>query len=438
MELVKLTCILILFFSFAAFIPTLSADEVLQNQSEESKAIEVADEWALLNENETNCTKLFTTPRVTHVSSNITRRGLARKRYTGPCKPTNPIDKCWRCRPNWHKDRKRLASCVIGFGRKTTGGKAGKIYVVTDPSDNDVVSPKPGTLRHAVIQKEPLWIIFQRSMTIKLKQELIMQSHKTIDGRGAKVHIAYGAGFTIQFVQNIIIHNLYIHDIVVTNGGLIRDSVDHLGLRTVSDGDGITVFGSRNVWLDHLSMYRCADGIIDIIEGSTAVTISNCHWTDHDKVLLFGARDTNVEDDYMRITVIYNHFGKRLHQRMPRVRSGFVHIINNDYTHWNMYAIGGSHHATLISQGNRFIAPPRPEFKQVTHRDAPESEWKKWTWRSDQDLFLNGAFFVQSGDTNGAKRIRGLDVVQAKPGRAVKSLTRFSGVLGGCKEGVPC
>lgn len=83
------------------------------------------------------------------------------------------------------------------------------------------------------------------------------------------------------------------------------------------------------------------------------------------QVLLFGARDNNIQDDSMRITVAYNHFGKRLVQRMPRVRSGIVHVVNNDYTHWEMYAIGGSNHATLISQGNRFIAPDRPEFKQV-------------------------------------------------------------------------
>lgn len=121
-------------------------------------------------------------------------------------------------------------------------------------------------------------------MTITLKQELMMQSHKTIDGRGAKVHIAYGAGITIQFVRNIIIHNIYVHDIKVTYGGMVRDSVDHVGIRTVADGDGVSLFGASNVWVDHLSMHRCADGIVDVIEGSTAVTISNCHWTDHDKV----------------------------------------------------------------------------------------------------------------------------------------------------------
>lgn len=81
----------------------------------------------------------------------------------------------------------------MGFAKGTTGGKAGEIYVVTDSSD-DTSDPKPGTLRYGVIQKEPLWIIFAKSMTIRLHQELIVQSDKTIDGRGVNVHIANGAG----------------------------------------------------------------------------------------------------------------------------------------------------------------------------------------------------------------------------------------------------
>lgn len=113
-------------------------------------------------------TTTSTRPRVTHFTFNATRRSLgSRGKYGGPCKPTNPIDKCWRCRPDWHLKRKKLADCAIGFGHMATGGKKGKIYVVTDPSDNDMVNPRPGTLRHAVIQREPLWIIFQRDMTIR-------------------------------------------------------------------------------------------------------------------------------------------------------------------------------------------------------------------------------------------------------------------------------
>lgn len=229
-------------------------------------------------------------------------------KYTGPCLATNPIDRCWRCKKNWAKNRKRLAKCVLGFGRRTTGGKSGKYYVVYDASDNDVVNPKRGTLRHAVIQKQPLWIIFSRSMIIRLSQELLVTSHKTIDARGANVHIAYGAGISIQFAKNVIIHGLHIHDIVSKPGGTIRDSVDHVGFRTQSDGDGISIFGSTNVWIDHVSMARCQDGLIDAIQGSTAITISNGHYTDHNDVIVFYLRHflmTSMSQSSMKNRAIY-------------------------------------------------------------------------------------------------------------------------------------
>lgn len=73
------------------------------------------------------------------------------------CLTGNPIDDCWRCDPNWQNNRQRLADCAIGFGRTALGGKGGRIYVVTDSSDRDAANPIPGTLRHAVIQDEPLW-----------------------------------------------------------------------------------------------------------------------------------------------------------------------------------------------------------------------------------------------------------------------------------------
>ncbi|KAH6822313.1 Pectate lyase family protein [Perilla frutescens var. hirtella] len=361
--------------------------------------------------------------------SNSTRRHL-QKGYTGPCMVTNPIDRCWRCHQNWAENRFRLADCVLGFGYKTTGGKNGRIYTVTDPSDGDLINPKPGTLRHAVIQKEPLWIIFDRSMVITLQQEMIMQSDKTIDGRGVRVDIAYGAGITIQFVSNVIIHGIRVHDIVSKSGGMIRDSVDHFGFRTVSDGDGISLFGAQNVWIDHVSMTNAADGLIDAIEGSTGVTISNTHFTDHNETLLFGARDSSTYDEKMQITVAYNHFGKRLVQRMPRCRFGYFHVVNNDYTHWIMYAIGGSSHPTIISQGNRYSAD-HPFAKQVTKREVtPESEWMKWTWVSEGDLFLRGAYFIASGDKDWTKKHPELyDKIMAAPATKVAELTKFAGTM---------
>lgn len=95
----------------------------------------------------------------------------------------NTIDSCWRAKTNWASNRQSLADCAIGFGKDAIGGKIGAIYEVTDPSD-DPVNPKPGTLRYGVIQTQPLWITFARDMGITLKNELMVNSHKTIDGRG--------------------------------------------------------------------------------------------------------------------------------------------------------------------------------------------------------------------------------------------------------------
>ncbi|XP_010550068.1 PREDICTED: probable pectate lyase 19 [Tarenaya hassleriana] len=368
------------------------------------------------------------------------RRGRGKwSKLKGPCSASNPIDKCWRCMPDWARRRQKLADCVRGFGYKTTGGKLGRIYVVTSNLDNDLINPRPGTLRHAVIQKEPLWIIFKNDMNIRLQQELMINSHKTIDARGANVHIAYGAGITMQFVTNIIIHGLHIHHIVSSNGGMIRDSVDHYGFRTRADGDGLSIFGASNIWIDHVSMSRCQDGLIDAIDGSTGITISNSHFTHHNDVMLLGAHNVIDKDKRMQVTVAYNHFGKGLVQRMPRVRWGFVHVVNNDYTHWELYAIGGSQSPTILSHGNRFIAPPHiPQYKEVTKRDyAPEAEWKNWNWRSERDIFMNGAFFRQSGNPNFRCTHTRQQMIKPKHGLAVSMLTKYAGALD-CKVGRPC
>ncbi|CAA7409969.1 unnamed protein product [Spirodela intermedia] len=366
------------------------------------------------------------------------RRQLMGKRRGERCLATNPIDRCWRCRGDWAHHRKRLARCVLGFGRRTVGGVRGRLYVVTDPSDGDLVEPKPGTLRHAAVQEEPLWIVFAGDMIIRLNEELLVNSHKTIDGRGANVHIAYGAGITLQFVENVIIHGVHIHDIKVGGGGFIRDSPNHYGLRTRSDGDGISIFGSSNIWIDHVSMSNCMDGLIDAINASTAITISNNHFTHHNEVMLFGAHDENSEDAVMQVTVAFNHFGRGLIQRMPRCRWGFFHVLNNDYTHWQMYAVGGSQHPTIVSQGNRYIAPADINAKQVTKRDyATEDQWRQWTWRSEGDLLMNGAFFVQSGPRRPHLRFSNKGMIKAKPGSFATRLTRYSGALT-CKVNAPC
>lgn len=366
------------------------------------------------------------------INESINRRNLG---YLS-CGTGNPIDDCWRCDPNWDKNRQRLADCAIGFGKHAIGGRDGKIYVVTDAGDHPV-NPKPGTLRYGAIQNQPLWIIFNRDMVIKLKEELMVNSFKTIDGRGASVHIAGGPCITIQYVTNVIIHGLNIHDCKRGGNAYVRDSPSHYGWRTLSDGDGVSIFGGSHIWVDHCSLSNCQDGLVDAIHGSTAITISNNYMTRHNKVMLLGHSDSYTQDKNMQVTIAFNHFGEGLVQRMPRCRHGYFHVVNNDYTHWEMYAIGGSASPTINSQGNRFLAPNNKDNKEVTkHEDAPQSQWKNWNWRSSGDLLLNGAFFTSSGagaSSNYAKA----SSLSARPSTLVSSITLGAGSLK-CRKGSRC
>ncbi|PPD99403.1 hypothetical protein GOBAR_DD03566 [Gossypium barbadense] len=296
----------------------------------------------------------------------------------GPCSSFISPKGCWQNRKRVPV-RKKLADCAPGFAQGTTGGKDGEFYVVTDRIDN-AADPKPGTLHHAVTQTGPLWITFKGSMTIKLQQELIVTSDKTIDARGANVEVCNGR----------------------------------------CDGDGVSLFGATNVWLDHLSLHHCTDGLIDVVQGSTAVTVSNCHFIDHNDV-----------------TVALNHFGKGLVGRMPKCRFGFIHVVNNDYNHWFLYAIGGTSSPIIISQGNRYSAPGFGA-KEVTCRGLLKpAQWKNWNWVSQGDHFENGAFFTPSGNPSASKKFGANKMMPFKPGQMVPELTKYAGPLS-CTIGRPC
>ncbi|KAL6521179.1 hypothetical protein OROGR_017748 [Orobanche gracilis] len=369
-----------------------------------------------------------------NVRDSISRRELQsydQSNSTSCALTGNPIDDCWRCDPNWLENRQRLADCGVGFGRDARGGKDGAYYVVNDSSDGDPVNPKPGTLRYGVIQVEPLWIVFSSDMAIQLSQELIFNSYKTLDGRGPDVHISGGGCITLQYITNVIIHNIHVHHCHPSGDTNVRSSPTHFGFRTISDGDGISIFGASHIWIDHCSLHRCKDGLVDAVMGSTGITISNNHFHHHNEVMLLGHSDKYLGDTAMQVTVAFNQFGKGLNQRIPRCRRGYFHIVNNDYTRWEMYAIGGSGNPTINSQGNQFIAPDNPDAKEVTKRvETSQSEWKDWNWMSEGDVMLNGAVFVVSGQDVAQKYARA-DNMEPKPVDNITQLVSNAGVLGG-------
>ncbi|KAE8701528.1 putative pectate lyase 13 [Hibiscus syriacus] len=360
----------------------------------------------------------------------VSRRQALSVSQKDQCLTGNPIDDCWRCDPEWYNNRQRLADCSIGFGQGTLGGKGGRIYTVMDSSDNDVANPTPGTLRHAVIQDEPLWIIFSTNMVIKLKHELIFNSYKTVDGRGTTVHITGNGCITLHYVQHVIIHNIHVHHCKPSGNADIASTPTHVGRREGSDGDGISIFGSQKIWIDHCALSYCTDGLIDATMGSTGITVSNNYFSHHNKVMLLGHDDRYLVDSGMQVTIAFNNFGEALVQRMPRCRLGYIHVVNNDFTAWEMYAIGGSANPTINSQGNRYTAPVDPNAKEVTKRvETDEREWAGWNWRTDGDLMVNGAYFVPSGAGVSAQYAKASSVVP-RSAAYIEQLTFNAGVFG--------
>ncbi|KAL0799273.1 hypothetical protein Bca101_054448 [Brassica carinata] len=301
----------------------------------------------------------------------------------------NPVDSCWRHKSDWSANRKDLADCAVGFGSSALGGKKGNFYVVTNPNDN-AANPKPGSLRYGVIQDKPLWITFAKDMVITLENELMVNSYKTIDGRGAKVEIAYGPCITIQQVTNVIVHGISIHDCKPAKYGMVRSSTTHVGHRKGSDGDAIAISGSSNIWIDHCYLASCTDGLIDVIHASTGITISNNYFTQHVKVMLLGHNDNFVQDVNMKVTVAFNHFGPGLVERMPR---------------------------------------------QVTKREV-KGGWNNWRWRTSKDVFKNGAYFVPSGYGSVELPYSSAQRFPVAPGNMVPSLTADAGPLN-CNRNLP-
>jgi pectate lyase len=81
-------------------------------------------------------------------------------------------------------------------------------------------------------------------------------------------------------------------------------------------------------------------------------------------------------------------------------------------------------------QGNRYTAPENVGAKQVTKRlDTGEGEWTSWNWRSEGDVMVNGAFFVDSGGESEGNFEKAYSI-NPKAVDRISALTMTAGVLG--------
>jgi pectate lyase len=142
--------------------------------------------------------------------------------------------------------------------------------MVTDPGDADDLMS--GTLYYGLTEDGPLWITFARDMTVRPIHDLLVHSHmhKTVDGRGAAVVAGDGGGcLTIHNVHHPRNHSARLQARAGGERRLVRQRRQH-------------VFRATNVWIDRYTVDYCTDGLIDVMEASTRVTLN------HDKAVLLG------------------------------------------------------------------------------------------------------------------------------------------------------
>jgi len=277
----------------------------------------------------------------------------------------------------------------IGFGAATTGGSAASSFTVVTSLKDD----GEGSLREAMKQDGPLWIIFDESIhggTINLRSSINTHtSDITLDGAGADITLRPISGGEFPLLQfrggNGIIHGITID--------LNQTRSTGLGLKE-----------GKNYWVDHITVSGAIydDGLTLTQQNrgkdsSTEITVSNYHVYDTNYGILGGGGKL---DSYVPYNVTIHSSNLSARDRNPRiVNNGFAHFFNN-YVHSHTYSgASADTDSVLVAENNVFSA-----------RDANNPKvslvGRSTTGGVDGTVYEGGNLFLHEASSSG--NVRGL------------------------------
>jgi pectate lyase len=189
--------------------------------------------------------------------------------------------------------------------------------------------------------------------TINLNGKVSVKSDKTIQGIDGEAtligNLEVGSG-----VSNVIIRGLNI---------------------TNPAGNGLTISGASNVYVNHLSFYDCSDTLLAITNGADNVTVS---WSEFyyttaaegNKATLVGA--TAGETKPLSVTFDHNWWSDNAASQMPDSTYGRVHMYNNLFQTTAGTDMGNSTatlvhaNAQLFSERNQYTKVNNPITKEAS------------------------------------------------------------------------
>ena len=254
---------------------------------------------------------------------------------------------------------------LVGFGAATTGGTGGTEVTVTNLTD----------LTAALLTEGKMIIKIDGTITAS-GTILELTSDKTIIGVADRAFLQ-GIGFHLKNVSNIIIRNI---KFTMIGGG----ADDIIGAETTSSNT------AGNYWIDHCEFYNeyptlpetaakkdKYDGLIDVKQQVSNITISWCYFHDHWKCSLTGF--STDKDPYDRKITYHHNWFKNIRSRVPSYRAGTGHVYNNFYDGLNdpnSPTSDGVHSrdaACLYVEGNYFV-----HYAQSVYWDSVDSPTKAY------------------------------------------------------------
>ena len=210
-----------------------------------------------------------------------------------------------------------MESGIAGYA--TVQDDAGTPYLVIGGALGDTVEASDfEELSSYLSSPIPYVVTFSQQLTGN--QNITVTSDKTLLGISEQAHLQ-GIGLEISQARNVIIKNI---------------KISH-----VTPQDAIEINGSKNIWIDHCELYSDKDhgqdyydGLLDIKNASSFITVSWTIFRDHYKTSLISSGDQAVEDSVTRVTYHHNYF-LNCESRLPSIRFGKAHIFNNYYKNCN-------------------------------------------------------------------------------------------------------